>query len=285
LASRVVEVWNLVVSGWTLRIGELAELAGVSTRTLRHYEDLGALAPPGRSKNGYRTYPASALADVIEIRHLQSAGLSLQEAAAVRRDRAIGQESSMLARLTEAQADLDTELEQLIARRTALRQLRAALADGDPLLASREQKSFGPVAEQLRRLGVSDRAIAEQRRAWAALSAVRLPTDWQEVVTAGLSQLERSPTIEGLAEVLDLVASLRGVDPLDPTVTAVAERVARFVVRTPSAQGPMSLAGPSALPILAVVASCFTSAQIAALLHVIKKMREPTRPKQTSERG
>ena len=36
-------------------IGELAELAGVSTRTLRHYESLGLLVPQ-RAHNGYRSY-------------------------------------------------------------------------------------------------------------------------------------------------------------------------------------------------------------------------------------
>lgn len=39
-------------------IGELAELAGVSVRTLRHYEQIGLLAPK-RGENGYRVYGPS----------------------------------------------------------------------------------------------------------------------------------------------------------------------------------------------------------------------------------
>ena len=36
-------------------IGQLSKLAGVSTRTLRYYEDQGLLAS-ARDKNGYRRY-------------------------------------------------------------------------------------------------------------------------------------------------------------------------------------------------------------------------------------
>ena len=37
----------------TMSIGELAERAGLSTRTLRHYESIGLLRP-ARSANGYQ---------------------------------------------------------------------------------------------------------------------------------------------------------------------------------------------------------------------------------------
>ena len=36
-------------------VGQLAQMAGVSARTLRHYEDMGLLEP-ARAENGYRTY-------------------------------------------------------------------------------------------------------------------------------------------------------------------------------------------------------------------------------------
>jgi DNA-binding transcriptional MerR regulator len=268
-------VWNLRVSGWTLRIGELAELAGVTTRTLRHYEKAGVLAPPKRSANGYRTYPASALLDVLEIRRLQSAGLSLNETAAVRGDAADGQDDSLLDRLHRADAELEAEIELLTARRAALQQLRAAVADGDAVLANCEPGSFGTITNELRRLGVSERAIDEQRRAWSALQAVRLPAHWQAVVTAGLSELEESPTVAGFAEVLDLVASLRDLDPLDAAVMEAGERIAALVVGMPAARSPLALAALDSLPILAVVASCFTAAQIAALLHALQRLRVP----------
>jgi DNA-binding transcriptional MerR regulator len=40
----------------TLRIAEVSERTGVPATTLRYYEDIGLLAPAGRSENGYRAY-------------------------------------------------------------------------------------------------------------------------------------------------------------------------------------------------------------------------------------
>src|SRR6266446_7403414 len=65
------------------RSGELAELAGVSTDTLRHYEQKGVLARPPRKANAYRQYPASALQRVRLIRRALAVGFTLNELAAV----------------------------------------------------------------------------------------------------------------------------------------------------------------------------------------------------------
>ena len=39
-----------------IRAGAVAELAGVSVRTLHHHDELGLLAPTERSPAGYRLY-------------------------------------------------------------------------------------------------------------------------------------------------------------------------------------------------------------------------------------
>lgn len=65
------------------RSGELAELAGVSTDTLRHYERKGVLARPLREANDYRQYPASALRRVRLIRRAIAVGFTLNELASV----------------------------------------------------------------------------------------------------------------------------------------------------------------------------------------------------------
>ena len=262
-----------IVDGWGLQISELAELAGVSTRTLRHYEGIGALAPASRASNGYRVYPATALLDVLEIRRLQDAGLTLVEAASVRRDRAAGEQSATLSRIDAVESDLDREIERLERRRKTLRSLRASLTEGEAVLASADPDPFAPIEDELRRLGLTDRALAEQRRAWLALSSVRLPAEWEASIAAWLAELERSSHIDGFAEAIDLVASLRDVDPTDPIVEATAERIASLVRGLPSAQASVALATPNALPIFAVVASCFTPAQILALLRVIETVR------------
>jgi DNA-binding transcriptional MerR regulator len=61
-----------------MRIGEVAALFDVTTKTLRHYEKLGLLDPE-REENGYRLYGPEDVLGVQRIRQLQSLGLSLQE--------------------------------------------------------------------------------------------------------------------------------------------------------------------------------------------------------------
>lgn len=61
-----------------MRIGELAERAGTTTRTLRYYESRGLL-PARRSGNGYRTYGEEDLRLVRQIRTLQDFGFELEE--------------------------------------------------------------------------------------------------------------------------------------------------------------------------------------------------------------
>jgi DNA-binding transcriptional MerR regulator len=57
-----------------MKIGDLAEATGVSTRLLRYYEEQGLLHPE-RSANGYRSYPSGAVEIVKQIRALLHAGL------------------------------------------------------------------------------------------------------------------------------------------------------------------------------------------------------------------
>ena len=61
--------------GVTVRIGEVAEQAGVSVRDLRYYEEQGLLTA-GRSDSGQRHYPAPAVERVRLIQMLYEAGLS-----------------------------------------------------------------------------------------------------------------------------------------------------------------------------------------------------------------
>lgn len=61
-----------------MRIGELAELAGTSTRTLRYYESRGLL-PARRDGQGHRTYDEGDLRMLRQIRMLRDFGFELEE--------------------------------------------------------------------------------------------------------------------------------------------------------------------------------------------------------------
>jgi DNA-binding transcriptional MerR regulator len=59
-----------------MRIGELAEQAGISTKAIRYYEQIGILAPPARTPSGYRSYDQAALGRLGFVRAAQAVGLT-----------------------------------------------------------------------------------------------------------------------------------------------------------------------------------------------------------------
>jgi MerR family transcriptional regulator, copper efflux regulator len=62
-----------------MQSGELANLAGVSSDTLRHYEKLGLLPKPQRTESGHRQYTTQSLERVRLIRRALNVGFSLPE--------------------------------------------------------------------------------------------------------------------------------------------------------------------------------------------------------------
>lgn len=62
-----------------LRIGELAELSGTTTRAIRHYHDIGLLPEPPRDPSGYRRYGSQDLVQLVRIRRMRSLGVALDD--------------------------------------------------------------------------------------------------------------------------------------------------------------------------------------------------------------
>ncbi|QFG21521.1 MerR family transcriptional regulator [Actinomadura sp. WMMB 499] len=60
-----------------LTIRQVAARAGVTARTLRHYDEIGLLRPSRVGENGYRYYDADALARLESVLLLRDVGLSL----------------------------------------------------------------------------------------------------------------------------------------------------------------------------------------------------------------
>ena len=62
-----------------MQVGELAERAGVSHRTIHYYERMGLIAAPARKTGGYRYYGPDALRRLRLVDRLKQLGLSLEE--------------------------------------------------------------------------------------------------------------------------------------------------------------------------------------------------------------
>ena len=97
------------------RIGELAKVAGVSVRMLRHYDALGLLNPCGATQAGYRLYDASALARLRRIRYLRALDFSLADIARMLRG-AREDERTALLRHRELMQQKRAEIDAILSR-------------------------------------------------------------------------------------------------------------------------------------------------------------------------
>jgi MerR family copper efflux transcriptional regulator len=108
-----------------MRIGELAKQAGISTKAIRYYEQIGILAPPARTAAGYRSYDETALGRLGFVRAAQAVGLTLDEIRQIIAFRDGGQ--APCAHVTELlqrrAVDLDVRIRELQQLRGELRQL------------------------------------------------------------------------------------------------------------------------------------------------------------------
>ena len=131
-----------------LSSGELADLAGVSRDTLRHYERKGVLPRPLRGRNAYRQYSPEALQRVQLVRRALSVGFTLDELAKVLRVRDAGGAPCEEVRRLAAQKLL--EVEDQLRELTVLREdLQKTLSDWDARLARRARGKQANLLESL----------------------------------------------------------------------------------------------------------------------------------------
>jgi DNA-binding transcriptional MerR regulator len=139
------------------RIGEAAERAGVSPRTLRWYEEIGLLSPSGHTTGGARRYSEEDLTRIEHIRELQSLlGLDLGEI----RDILWGEDAlAGLRREYHAGAEAARRREILVEASAINQKLRSVVAARAYLLAtmtlSLEEKAarYAQLLEELDRGG------------------------------------------------------------------------------------------------------------------------------------
>ena len=60
-------------------ISQVAELTGISTRTLQYYDEIGLLKPTELTKSGYRLYDDEAMQKLQQILFFKELGFKLKE--------------------------------------------------------------------------------------------------------------------------------------------------------------------------------------------------------------
>jgi DNA-binding transcriptional MerR regulator len=110
-------------------IGQLAKAAGVSSRTIRYYEELGILPEPRRSPGGTRKYPREYRGYIDTALALKDLGFRLDEIKPLAR-LALGRSVSASQRDVAARL-VDDRIESLARQVAVLRRLRDSVRGPD----------------------------------------------------------------------------------------------------------------------------------------------------------
>jgi DNA-binding transcriptional MerR regulator len=113
---------------WSIQ--EIARAAGTTSRTLRHYGELGLLEPSRVGGNGYRYYDQASLVRLQRILLLRELGLGLPAIAEV----LAGEQDSQQALLTHLEW-LERERERIVRQLASVRTTLSKLEGGEQLMA------------------------------------------------------------------------------------------------------------------------------------------------------
>ncbi|WP_029145003.1 MerR family transcriptional regulator [Microbacterium luticocti] len=196
---------------WSIQ--QVARLAGTTSRTLRHYDDIGLLPPTRIAPNGYRHYDETALVRLQRILLLRELGLGLPQIADV-----LARQRSEVDALTAHLGLLRQEQQRLQRQIAAVSSTIDALKGGDSPMAENMFDGFDHTQyedEVTERWGAdayaqSDRwwrgMTAAEREAWQQRVA-QLQADWQDAAARGIRP--DAPEAQQLAA--RHVAWLRGI--------------------------------------------------------------------------
>jgi DNA-binding transcriptional MerR regulator len=172
------------------RVSQLARLAGVTVRTLHHYDAIGLLAPSGRSASGHRLYTDVDLLRLQQILIGRALGLSLEQIRRMLDD----PEFDYRATLERQRAELRNRADETAAMIRAVDAALATLSQrGDPTMNPEDLfEGFDPEEhreEAERRWGETD-SYRESARRTSGYS----PEDWASI------KAEETDLMRALAE-------------------------------------------------------------------------------------
>jgi MerR family copper efflux transcriptional regulator len=142
-----------------MRIGELAQRTGTTTKTIRYYEEIGLVPEPARDHNDYRDYSEDAVDRLEFIRDAQATGLTLTEIASVLDLRSQGETTcghviDLLERHMSALDRHMTKLEQTREKLASLTQRARGLDPADCVDPNRCQTITEAVAQDMSSKGL-----------------------------------------------------------------------------------------------------------------------------------
>ena len=220
-----------------ITIGQLAGYAGVTIKAVRHYHERGLLEEPPRDASGYRRYGAQHAIDLVKIKTLADAGVPLARI----KDLIAADPDRFAAAIAEIDRDLERRAQDL----REARQRMAKLSGGDRLFVSTEVAEY---LEQLRELGVSERAIRMERNVWILMQAVS-PKDIAVWIAAKLQAI-RDPEFRAICLEFDAAFDWSAEDP---RLDAVAKRAARWVAKQGStSKGEVPSSDPTVIRLVAM---------------------------------
>lgn len=195
-------------------VGELSAQAGVSVRTLHHYDEMGLLVPSERSEAGYRLYAYSDLERLQEILVWRQLGFALEEIRALLDDPGHDRESALL----DQRELVGAELERLGATARALDAALAAHREGNEMEAGTMFQDFDPTEYE-----------DEVRERWGHTDAYRESTRR----AAGYGEREwEQIRAESESVVADFAASMAAGEPAEGApARALAERHRQHITR------------------------------------------------------
>ena len=204
-----------------IQVGELAKRAGLTVRTLHHYEQTGLLTPSARSEAGYRLYNLSAVQRLHMIKALAQAGLTL----ATIKDYLDRQTLSLPELLTQQIDMLNAQLRDVGRLRDRLLVLREALASGN-------EPDLESWLQTLELMKMYDRWFSQQELAalpFAAQDEQRAQA-WREL-TEEVQTLMASgcPTDSPQAEFLPRLNAMHAAEPQMVEQTGVTPAIIAFI--------------------------------------------------------
>lgn len=168
-----------------MRSGEIARLAGVTVRTLRHYRSIGLLPEPKRSNNGYCEYTLDDLLRLLRIKHLAALGFSLEDIGGMLDTLDSDDRSKATDLLDELDRTLAYQIERLEQKRRTLAFVRTKELDADIPVC------LAVIVDMLKSYGLPEDALNSEREAMLLAGAVLSEDDLAEAEKVYQALVER----------------------------------------------------------------------------------------------